>query len=127
RNLVDHAAVLAALNPGGLLRQVAAIELLLSLGAAHAPAGAVGARAERVGASLAAHDIALGAHAAGNDAKLAGARRDRALARDVELFAEVRLVRDVVVVAVDRLAGDAKRRQPRRERRQDQLHHAAAV
>src|SRR5262245_3545722 len=79
RDLIDHAAVLPTLDTFRLLREVEAIELLLRRRAAHAPACAVRARAERLRVPLAAHDERTRAHAARDDPELALARADRTL------------------------------------------------
>src|SRR5258708_17402413 len=127
RNLVDHARVLAALDALGLALEIRTRELALRLRAAHAPPGAVRARAERFGIALAAHDERARTHAAGDDAHLAEARPDCALAPDHHALAVMRLARDVVVVALDRLADNLERRHVRLDGGENLAHHLAAV
>ena len=55
--------------------------------------------------------LGLGTHAAGDNAEFAFACADRALARDEQVFIKVPFARDVVVMAVDRLAVQRARRQ----------------
>ena len=50
---------------------------------------------------LAAHDVGLHPHAAGDDAQLAGARRNRTLTRHPDAFTEVFFQVGVIVMAVD--------------------------
>src|SRR5262249_45220525 len=83
--------------------------------------------AERLGTALAANDVRARAHAARDDAELALARADRALAGDVDALAEMRLLLDVVVVAVDRFVRRLESRQFAPQRAEDQLHHLAPV
>src|SRR5262249_42369109 len=104
RDLVEHALILAALDPAGLLLEVGAREAALRLTAAHAPPRAVRAGAQRFRVALAEHDVRARTHAPRDDPQLAFARADRALAGDVEALPEMLLPRHVVVVAVDRLA-----------------------
>src|SRR5262245_59063948 len=109
--LVDHAAVLAAHDTRGLLGQVLRRELLLRLSAAHAPSRAMRARLETFLRALSADDIGARAHAPGDDAEVAAARADRALAGHPHVRAIVALALNVVVVAVHRLVGDLEDRQ----------------
>src|SRR6266581_2434723 len=127
RDLVEHALVLAAFDTLRLRDEVRAREAALRLAAAHAAPGTVGAGAQRLGVALAAHDVGARAHAARDDAELARARADRALARDVDALAEVLLLLDVVVMAVDRFAGDLERRKLAAQRAKDEFHHLAPV
>src|SRR3977135_140873 len=96
-DLVQHALVLAALDAAGLLAQVVHAEPPLGLAAAHPAPRAVRRALERVRVSQPPHDVAAGAHRAGDDAQLAAAGPDGALARHQHLLAEMRLLRDVVV------------------------------
>src|SRR5687767_8313866 len=80
-DLVQHARVLPAHHALGLRFQILHGELLLRRVATHAAAGAVRAGVEGICVALATHDVAARAHAARDDAELARARADRALAR----------------------------------------------
>src|SRR5262249_54491413 len=131
-DLVEDAGVLAALHTLGLDGEVFLRELPLRLAAGHLPAGAVGSALEGVAVAEAANDEGAGPHRAGNDSQLPFPRADRALARDEHLFAEMDLVGDVVVVAVD----GGRQAQPRDvpleaegegELPQDPVHHDLAV
>src|SRR5262249_28728773 len=68
RRLVDHGRVLAALDARGRLDVIFAGDPPLGLAAGHRAARAVAARAERLATALAAHDEALRAHRARDDA-----------------------------------------------------------
>ena len=127
RDLVEHALVLAAFDALRLLREIGARVAALRFAPAHAAPGPVSAGAERLGVALAAHDVGARAHAARDDAELALARPDRALAGDVDELAEMLFLLHVVVMAVDRLAGNLERRKVAAKRLEDQLEHLAPV
>src|SRR5438067_7594500 len=101
-DLVEHALVLSTHDSCRLLLQVCNGKPFLGGVATHAASRAVGAGLEALGRALAAHDVAARPHAAGDDAELAPAGADRALARQPDVLAVVELALDVVVVAVDR-------------------------
>src|SRR6267142_5682507 len=107
RDLVDHAFVLATFDAGRLERQVLASESLAGLSSAHASARAVRARGVRRRLALAAHDKALRAHRARNDAQFAGAGAHRTLARHPNALAEVLLDTRVVVMTVGHFTYEA--------------------
>src|ERR671912_282744 len=86
----------------GLLAQIVERELTFSCVTRQATPCSMRARAVRSCMALAAHDERTCTHAARNDAKLAGTRRDCAFTRNPHLLSEVFLYRAVVVVAVDR-------------------------
>jgi len=98
---VQHALVLAANDPSGLLGQIRFGETVFGGGSAHPPAGAVRAGAKTFGIALAAHDVAPGAHAAGHDAEVTLPRPDRSLAGDPDIGLVMMLPGDIIVVAVD--------------------------
>src|SRR5262249_55472951 len=123
RDLVDHAAVLAADDAGSLLGEVAGGESLHRLRTAHASAGAVRAGLEALLRAPAAHDVRARAHAAGDDAEVPLPRPYRALARHPHVLAIVLLALDVVVMAVDRLAGHLERRQMAPQGGEHKIHH----
>ena len=128
RGLVDHVGVLAAFDVCGGLDVVVERDQLLRGGAAHHPAGAVAAAAEAVLVAEAAHDEALRAHAARDDAQFALARAHRALAGHVHVLAEVVLHLHVVVVAVHRLGLGLERLGDDLAHRLDHMtHHDLAV
>src|SRR5690606_41891285 len=102
RLLVDDGLVLAALHVRRGFAVLLERDAVTRGGAAHHPAGAVAAAFEALGVTQAAHDEALRAHAAGDDAELVPARPHRALAGDEHLPPRVRLLLHVVVVAVHR-------------------------
>src|SRR6478735_8603085 len=108
-DFVEHTRVLAAHDALRLLDQFSRREGLSCLVAAHPAPGAVRAGMEALRRALAADDVAARAHAARDDAELAGTGADRALARQPDALAEVRLPLDVVMVAVDRGAGRLER------------------
>jgi len=70
----------------------------------------VGAGTERLRFALAAHDVGAGAHAAGDDAQVAHAGANGALAGDEQILAKVMLNCHVIVMAIDRLLGQGERR-----------------
>src|SRR6266702_1932395 len=111
RDLVVHALVLAAFG----------------FAPAHAATGPVGAGAERLRVAFAEHDVGARAHAARDDAELAFARADRALARDVDALAEVLFLLYVVVMAVDRFVRRLKLRKIAAQGAEDEVHHLAPV
>ncbi|MNQ49631.1 hypothetical protein D3C85_635450 [compost metagenome] len=83
---------------------------------------------EALGVALAAHDVALGAHAAGDDPQLAELRAHRALAGHEHVLPEVRLAAHVVVVAVHRFHVRFERLGDDLARGRDHaLHHHFAV
>src|SRR5690606_6761240 len=127
RRFVDHGLVLAALDMRGGLAVLLERDAAAGGGAAHHPAGAVAAAVEAVLVTEAAHDEALRAHAAGNDAELVPACAHRALARHQHLAAGVRLLLHVVVVAVHRHGLQPELRQFGAHRMQHALHHRLAV
>src|SRR5262245_22088473 len=121
--LVEHGGILAALDAGsggGVIRDGEAAAGLL---AGHRSPGTVAARFEALAVALTADDVRLRAHAARDDAELAGAGPHGALASHEDVAAEVSLARDVVVMTVDRLVGHGEGRQRpyRAERRDDRL------
>src|SRR5688572_4165544 len=87
----------------------------------------MGAGVEALGRTLAANDVAPRAHAAGDDAELAGAGADRALARKPYFLAEVLLALDVVVMAIDRFTGHLEAGEVAPHRFQHELHHLLAI
>src|SRR3569623_1331100 len=127
RYLVDYGGVFTALHAGRLPRHVLDVERARRRRPAHFPARAMRARAERFRITFAAHHVGFRAHAARNDAKLARTSAYRTLARHVHLRAEVAFIRHVIVMAIDRLVGDAVRRQLLPQRLEHQVHHLAAV
>src|SRR6266581_990079 len=127
RDLVEHALVLAAFDTLRLRDEVRAREAALRFTPAHSAPGAVSAGAQRLGVALAAHDVGARAHAARDDAELARARADRALARDVDALAEVLLLLHVVVMAVDRLVCRLKLRKIAAQGAEDELQYFAPV
>src|SRR5258706_15751767 len=102
-------------------------EPAMRLVAAHPAPRAVRAGVEALRRALPPHDVAARAHAARDDAELARAGADRALAREPHALAVVDLPFDVVMVAVDRAADDAEGRQVAAQRAERELHHLGAV
>src|SRR5882672_12432214 len=88
-DLVEHTLVLSTHDSCRLLLQVGNGKPFLGGVAAHAAPRAVGTGLEALGRALAAHDVAARPHAAGNDAELAPAGADRALARQPDVLAVV--------------------------------------
>src|SRR6266496_1716386 len=127
RDLVEHALVLAAFDALRLRDEVRARKAAFGFAPAHAATGPVGAGAERLRVAFAEHDVGARAHAARDDAELAFARADRALARDVDALAEVLLLLDVVVVAVDRFVRRLELRKIAAQGAEDEAHHLAPV
>src|SRR5882672_3414920 len=121
-DLVKHPFVFSTHYSRGLKFQIRNGKPLLCRLTAHAAPGAVGARLEALGRALAAYDVAVRAHAAGNDAELAPAGADRALARQPDVLAVVELTLDIVVVAVDRRVGRLERWQVPAHRLEHQVH-----
>ena len=103
-DLVDHAGVLAALHSRGLSGQVVEGEGPLGLRPRHPAAGAVGRGAVRRLVAEAAYDVRAGAHRTRDQAVLARAGPDRALAGHDQVDAVVGLLRHVIVVRGDLLA-----------------------
>src|SRR4051812_29645595 len=99
RNLVEHAAVLAALHSTRLRLEILHREAPPRLAATHPPPGAVARALEALLRTEAAHDEAPRSHAPRDDAQLALAGADGSLARDQDILAEVGLLGDVVVMA----------------------------
>src|SRR5688572_28748028 len=126
-NFIDHSLVFPADDPLRLRLKIGNRKGLLRGVAAHPASGAVGAGMEALRRALAAHDVAARAHAAGDDAELAGAGADRALAREPDLLPEVLLALDVVVMTVDRLTGDLEAGQVPMQRVEHEVHHLLAV
>src|SRR5882724_6956442 len=102
-DLVEHARILAALDALGLGFQVLDREAPPGFAPAHPPAGSVRGALEALRVPQSADDVAAGPHAAGNDAQVPLAGADGPLAGDQDLLAEMRLLRDVVVMAEDGL------------------------
>src|SRR5581483_7237748 len=127
RNLVEHALVLAADHALRLHLEIGDGELLLRRVAAHPAARAMRARLEAFGVASAAHDVAARTHAPRDDAELAAAGADRALARDPDLLAVMALALDVIVVAVHRLLRRLERRQMPMHGVDHEPHHLGAV
>eukprot|EP00754_Rhynchopus_humris_P044062 Rhum_TRINITY_DN3760_c0_g1::Rhum_TRINITY_DN3760_c0_g1_i1::g.11956::m.11956 len=106
--LVEHILVLPALDALCGRHVLLDRERAPRLHTRHLASGAVRARAKALAVALAAHDVAVGAHAARDDAQLPLRRTHGALARDVHVLAEVVLLLHVVVVAVDGAADRLK-------------------
>src|SRR5438105_880671 len=111
-NLVEDPAVLAALDALGLLPQVVDGEAFLGLAPAHLPARSVGSALEAHRVAQTADDEGSGPHRPWDDAEIALAGADGALARHEDLLAEVDLLGDVVVMAVDGFAEPGLRAEP---------------
>src|SRR5258708_9130044 len=126
-DLVDHAAVLAANHALSLQLEIFRRETALRFIPAHSPAGAVRAGLKALRRALPPDDVAARAHAAGDDTKLARPGADRALARQPDALAVMNLALDVIVVAVDRRAGDLEGRQVPAQRVEREVHHLGAV
>src|SRR5262245_40968930 len=127
RDLVEHALVLAADDALRLGLQIRDGKRLLGRVAAHPAPRAVGAGVEALGRTPAPHDVAASAHATRDDAEVAGARADRALAREPDVLTEVPLAPDVVMVAVHRLAGHLEGGNMPRQRLEHEVHHFLSV
>ena len=102
-------------------------DLLTRGGPAHDPARTMAAAVEALRVAEPAHDVAARTHAAGNDAQLAGARTDCALAGDQQFLTAVRFLLHVVVVAVHRQLFQLELRQAVAHFRQHPRHHRLAV
>src|SRR4030095_17067624 len=77
--------------------------------------------------ALAAHDIAFGSHAAGNNSEIARTSADSALTGEPDVGAVVILHLDVVVMAVHCFFRRGKIRKETAKRIQGVLHHDLAV
>src|SRR3954464_9927520 len=95
--------------------------------AAHPAPSTMRAGMEAFRCAFAAHDVAARTHAAGDDAQIAGAGANRALAGEPHLLAVMRLALDIVVMAVDRGAGDFEGRQVTPHGFEHEVHHLLAV
>src|SRR5688500_922205 len=103
-------------------------EPLAGLGPRHPAARAVAAALKALLVTEPAHDERSRTHAARDDAELALARADSALARDEDGLAEVPFARHVVVMAVHRLDIRVERFVDDRAQRADHgVHHHFAV
>ena len=126
-DFVQHAFVFPAHHALGLRLEIFDRERLLRRIAAHAAPGAVRAGVEALRRAAAAHDVAARPHASRDDAELAFARADSALAREPDAFAEMKLSLDVIVMAVHRRFGRLEGGQMAMHRVQHQLDHLGAV
>src|SRR5215831_20904320 len=127
-DLVEHAAVLPALDAFRLLLQVFHCELPFGLSTAHGAARSMGRGLERLRAAATPHDVRARAHAARDDAHLTVAGADGSFASHQHLLAEMRLLGDVVVVAPDFAARvDAHARDDGAKRVGVELHHHLPV
>src|SRR5262245_29666557 len=91
-DLVDDTGVLAALDALGLSDKVLGGELAPRLGPGHAPPGTVARGAERVLVAQPTHDKRARAHRTRDDAQIAAAGADRALAGHQQVHATVGLL-----------------------------------
>src|SRR5205085_3157962 len=112
--------------PRHLLRQVGRAEELAGLGPAVAPAGPVGAGPPAGRAALAPHDVAAGAHGAGDDAEVALAGLDGPLPGDPELLIAVHLALGEIMVTIYG-ARHVARPQERQDFGDGRLHHLGPV
>lgn len=100
RNLIEDGVILPALNALGLLFEIGHGKGTASLGAAHLSARTMRARAIRLEIYLAADDVTALPHRTGDDAQIALACPNRTLARHPQIFSEVVLAFDIIVMAV---------------------------
>src|SRR5437763_9234234 len=109
RDFIEHSVVLAALHASGLSCQIGQGEGRTGLLAGHLTPCTVRARAIRFLVTLTPHDIRALAHRTRDDTQVAHTGLDRSFASDPQVLAEVVFLHYVVVMAVDRLFGDAER------------------
>ncbi|CAB0708765.1 hypothetical protein FRC0038_01876 [Corynebacterium diphtheriae] len=129
RNLIDELGAGTIDDAFHACGKVRLGEAGLGLGTRHDATRAVRRRLEARRVALALHDVASGAHRAGDEAAVAFVRIDGALACEPHVLTVVVLTLGVVVVAVDalELEGLAIRARPGGDAVEEAVHHLIAV